>query len=52
MAVWDRSGVKKLLDLLKQQKTYIFVSAQIDDEVLRNKHQCACKLFSARLNKT
>jgi hypothetical protein len=30
MAVWDWSAVKKLFDLLKQQKTYIFVSAHID----------------------
>lgn len=37
---------KKLLDLLEQQKTYIFVSAQIVDEVLRNKLQCAHKFFS------
>jgi hypothetical protein len=50
MAVWDWSAVKKLFDLLKQQKTYIFVSAHIDDEGLQNKHQCTRKFFSAKLN--
>jgi hypothetical protein len=37
---------KRLLDSLEEQKAYIFVSAQIVDEVLRNKLGCAQIFFS------
>ncbi|MGC1863153.1 MAG: PIN domain-containing protein [Methylocystis sp.] len=40
---------KKLLDSLEEQKAYIFVSAQIVDEVLRNKLRCARDFFSDKL---
>ena len=40
---------KKLLDSLEEQKAYIFVSAQIVDEVLRNKLGCARDFFSGQL---
>jgi hypothetical protein len=40
---------KKLLDSLEEQKTYIFVSAQIVNEVLRNKLGCARDFFSDKL---
>ncbi len=38
---------KKLLDLLEQQKAYIFISRQMVDEVLRNKVRSASVFFSA-----
>ncbi|MGB7045941.1 MAG: hypothetical protein WBD65_13870, partial [Methylocella sp.] len=40
---------KKLLDSLDEQKPYIFISAQIVDEVLRNKLQVAKSFFTERL---
>ena len=40
---------KKLLDSLEEQKAYIFVSAQIVDEVLRNKLGCAQIFLSDKL---
>jgi len=40
---------KRLLDSLEEQKTYVFVSEQIADEVLRNKLGCAQSFFSDKL---
>jgi hypothetical protein len=40
---------KKLLDSMEEQKAYIFVSAQIVDEVLRNKLRYAQRFFSENL---
>jgi hypothetical protein len=40
---------KKLLDSLEGQKPYIFISAQIVDEVLRNKLQVAKSFFTDKL---
>lgn len=40
---------KKLLDSLEEQKAYIFVSAQIVDEVRRNKLGCARDFFLDKL---
>ena len=40
---------KKLLNSLDEQKPYIFISAQIVDEVLRNKLQVAKSFFTERL---
>jgi hypothetical protein len=40
---------KKLLDSLEEQKPYIFISAQIVDEVLRNKLQVAKSFFTDKL---
>jgi PIN domain len=38
----------RLLDSLEEQKDHIFISAQIVDEVLRNKLRCAKEFFSAK----
>jgi hypothetical protein len=40
---------KKLLDSLEGQKPYIFISAQIVDEVLRNKLRVAKSFFTDKL---
>lgn len=42
---------KKLLNSLDEQKPYIFISAQIVDEVLRNKLRIAKSFFTDKLKK-
>jgi hypothetical protein len=46
LSIYGLVDGKKLLDLLERQKTCIFVSVQIVDEVLRNKLRCAREFFS------
>jgi len=46
LSIYGLVDGKKLLDLLERQKTYIFVSVQIVDEVLRNKLRWAHEFFS------
>ena len=45
LSLYGMVAGKKLLDSLEKQKAYIFVSAQIVDEVLRNKLRCAAPLY-------
>jgi hypothetical protein len=43
--------VKKLLDLLREQQDYIFVTAQIIEDVQRNKLQLAAILMTEKLKR-